>query len=638
MLNLQLERLRALPQQKNETWQAAVFRMPGWVEEKGEPMRPLTALCVSLSTGMVGLAEPDFSAGRSSAQLVRDSLVRLATDKQSGCRPGRLEVRQPEVAAELRPVLADLGIDVVEKPRLEVLDGVRQQMTRHFLEGDDPAALLVPGVTIDHLRAFADAAAEFHNAAPWRYLADEDPISVTSPKPPAGLGWLIVMGSAGQEFGLAFFDSRRAYDRTFEVADPVRELTKRGIWSFTFVPMMELPFGDADAWEEHGLAVPNAGVYPFIGRFESDSEIRRPTPKQWTYVEGLLRALARSTESEMDRGRWTKLVPTLAGDVEYVLTLPELLEPVDAVARRPSGGLPDRRAMERSLVDISRAIAELDSPSLSEINRYLDANFNDKPVVHREPETPLERAQDLVYDAVEARGRRQLQLARKALEICPDCADAYVLLAERTSDRGEARALYAQAVAAGARALGPEPFQNDVGHFWGILETRPYMRARFGLGLCCELDGRADEAAAHFEELLRLNPHDNQGARYRLAVCLTEGNDLDRLEAVLIRHDEDSALWRYLWALWSFRKHGDCDDSRKRLAAAHSENPHVRKYLLGDAPAPRELPAGYEPGKDSEAVCVTTEVIEAWQATPGALDWLAENTTPAKGRKRRKRR
>lgn len=636
MLNLQIERLRTLPQRANETWQAATLRMPVWVEENGEPARPVTAFCVSVSTGSLGTVEPTVSTDRST-QLVRDSIVHLATGKGGGYRPGRLEVRQPEVAAELRPLLAGVGIEVIERPKLEAFEVVRQIVTADILDGEDPAALLVKGVRIDHLRAFADAAAEFHSAEPWRHLTDEDPIAVTSPRPPAGLGWLTVMGAAQREFGLAFFESRRAYDRMFEVDDPARELTKRGVWSFTFVPLINLPFGDADAWEEHGLPLPKAGFYPFFARFEGDAEIKRPNPRQWTYIEGLLRALARSTESDIDRGSWSKVVPTLDGDVEYTLTLPELLEPLDAVARRHPGGFPDRRALERSMVDISRAIADLDSPSISEINRYLDANFNDKTAAHREPQTPLERAQDLVYDAVEARGRRQLQLARKALEVCPDCADAYVLLAERTSNIDEARDLYRQAIAAGARTLGPEIFETEAGRFWGILETRPYMRALFGLGYNCELGGRRDEAVMHYEELLRLNPNDNQGVRYRLAICLAGGDNLDRLETVLTNHDEGSAQWNYLWALWAFRKLGDCAHSRKRLAAAHAANRLIRKYLLGNAPLPGELPGAYEPGKESEAVYVAFEQSTPWNAAPGALEWLAEHTEPPKRTRRRRR-
>ena len=97
-------------------------------------------------------------------------------------------------------------------------------------------------------------------------------------------------------------------------------------------------------------------------------------------------------------------------------------------------------------------------------------------------ETPLSQAQDLMYEAFESHDpKERVELARKALELSPDCADAYVLLAEQTKSRKEALELFEKGVAAGERALGPEAFQDDVGHFWGLLETRPYMRAREGL-------------------------------------------------------------------------------------------------------------------------------------------------------------
>jgi len=51
-----------------------------------------------------------------------------------------------------------------------------------------------------------------------------------------------------------------------------------------------------------------------------------------------------------------------------------------------------------------------------------------------EEKTPLNEAQDLIYDAWEVNdSKRRVALARKALEISPDCADAFVLLAEETA-------------------------------------------------------------------------------------------------------------------------------------------------------------------------------------------------------------
>jgi hypothetical protein len=60
-------------------------------------------------------------------------------------------------------------------------------------------------------------------------------------------------------------------------------------------------------------------------------------------------------------------------------------------------------------------------------------------------------------------------LAGQALELSADCADAYLLLAEEAESRAESLELLEQGVAAGERALGPEPFEEDVGYFWIIV-------------------------------------------------------------------------------------------------------------------------------------------------------------------------
>ena len=58
---------------------------------------------------------------------------------------------------------------------------------------------------------------------------------------------------------------------------------------------------------------------------------------------------------------------------------------------------------------------------------------------------PLDRAEDLIYDAWEAAGPRRAELAREALALWPDCADAYVLLAQAASSLQEARELLERA-------------------------------------------------------------------------------------------------------------------------------------------------------------------------------------------------
>jgi tetratricopeptide (TPR) repeat protein len=200
----------------------------------------------------------------------------------------------------------------------------------------------------------------------------------------------------------------------------------------------------------------------------------------------------------------------------------------------------------------------------------------------------LHEAQDLIYDAWElADPAKRSRLARKALKISADCADAYVLLAEAAITLPGALEFYRQGVEAGERALGKEAFEKNVGHFWGILETRPYMRARAGLAQCLWDRGTHDEALDHWRDLLRLNPNDNQGIRYVLAARLLElGRDRE-LAALLKEHRDDGRAYM-IWtrALFAFRTQGDNSKSRRALADALESNPHVPAYLLGHKPLP----------------------------------------------------
>jgi tetratricopeptide (TPR) repeat protein len=245
-------------------------------------------------------------------------------------------------------------------------------------------------------------------------------------------------------------------------------------------------------------------------------------------------------------------------------------------------------------------------------------------------ETPLSKAQDLMYEAFESHDpMERVGLAKKALELCPDCADAYVLLAEHTKNRKEALDLFEKGVAAGERALGPEAFRDDVGHFWGLIETRPYMRAREGLASTLWTMGRRDEAIGHLQDMLRLNPNDNQGVRDTLAGWLLAEERDEELARLFEQYDEETTHWAYSKALVAFRQHGDTPESRRLLQRARKANQHVPAYLLGQKPLPLERPGWYSPGDRNEAILYAGGALSGWKETPGATAWLkaTEQTT-----------
>jgi len=261
------------------------------------------------------------------------------------------------------------------------------------------------------------------------------------------------------------------------------------------------------------------------------------------------------------------------------------------------GALPDRRAMESYLAAIGA----------------------------RSRDDAIAKAQDVMLRSVgSTTSRSRIALAHKALTISPLCADAYNLLAAEAATPTEERDLYARGLDAGELALGPEGFEEYDGHFWGFLETRPYMRARHGLALALLQLGEEEEAMKHFRAMLKLNPGDNQGIRYLLLGCLLKRDDIAAVKELLAAYeDEWSAYWLYTRALLAFREgHAPEQQAVRLVQDAWSANQHVPAILAGAEPAVTSRSGYITMGGSDEATDYVRDCGPAWRQTPGAVAWL----------------
>lgn len=251
-------------------------------------------------------------------------------------------------------------------------------------------------------------------------------------------------------------------------------------------------------------------------------------------------------------------------------------------------------------------------------------------------DSPRSLASALLHRAFTADDPREAStLARQALEVWPECADAYVLLAEAARGPKESLDFYVKGVEVAARDLGESAFREAVGMFWGLLPTRPYMRARLGLAQVLWVLGRREEAVDHYNELIRLNPNDNQGVRYRLAASLIELGRGEELAGLIRQFDEDgSATWDFSAALLQFRGEGDSPAARALLAAAVKKNKFVSEYLTGRTMLPSRMPDSVGVGDRTEAIDYVAGFLNGWRSTPGAIEWLRRCSQPSKSRTR----
>ena len=639
-VSLDVARYKRLAIRSADTWQGGLFRLPMWIQERDAdpPYRPVGAFWRSVRTGLIWiLIEPQ--PRTANAELALRALLEFGKkhERELLGRPAKIEVPNARFAEELGQLLddRDTAIAVVED-QPEVHEALRELGERDT----DPlprGLLETSGVTVEYVRRFAEAACEFYKGELWEALEPEDLVAVDIPGLDPEMRYLVVTGTSRETRGIMFYRGRDQFERFRR--NPPTSGKKPRMWIVAFDHIDDLPFADVDAWEDLTLPVAAVDAYPRPGLVLPTDSWVRPDARRLAHLEAILRALTATTDDEFDLGEWTRQVDTTEGAVTVRLSLPQLLEQMAGkdVSDAPAdadGRIADLRFQtEQALRRASRAARSADTPE--DAARLVEETLNASAggADGAKQMSTEERAQELAHAAYASRGRRRIQLARQALAMYPDCADAWSALGERAIDLDRARQRYDEAVAAGERALGLDMFTAGAGHFWEAVETRPYMRARFALADCLEAAGAVDEAIEHYRDMLRLDPSDHQAVRRRLLQCLAEQQrDGDAHSLIEQFKDDESPDWKYAAALVAFRREGDSVSSRALRANAVGELAAVVSYLIGERALPTP-PAAFRPYSRDHAVVCASWLIDMWQDTPGACDWLAHERAP-RGRRR----
>ncbi len=240
-------------------------------------------------------------------------------------------------------------------------------------------------------------------------------------------------------------------------------------------------------------------------------------------------------------------------------------------------------------------------------------------------------AQDLVYDAGEcADPEDAFDLLEQAVEIDPTNIDAWLGLMNFAPMESDERIEFLRKlVKTGEANLGKAYFKNNAGYFWGVLETRPYMRARSQLALRLMDAGKIEESTVEHEEMLKLNANDNQGIRYGLMACYLTLQQMEKARRLFKNYKDDreySAVFAWAHVLERFLS-DDRDGALKSLGHAQKQNGHAMAYFLEHRKLPKSMPDSYSMGSREEAIIAWDILKPAWKAHPEAQVWLEKNRT-----------
>lgn len=276
---------------------------------------------------------------------------------------------------------------------------------------------------------------------------------------------------------------------------------------------------------------------------------------------------------------------------------------------------------EQELRKLTKAIEENGIDSEEELEAFMK-DWNNQPRDERPPETKKEQAQNLVDEAWQQPSEKRVRLAKQALKLYPNTSDAYVILAQESQTLPEMKDYYYAGMKVGEKELGPEYFKEDRGYFWGLLETRPYMRAKQGYAECMWALGDFKEAITQYREMLELNPNDNQGIRYGLLTALLETGEYGEAEQLMEQYPEATANMLYNQAFLQYMKNGWTKKTEKLLKKGLERNPHVPAFLLGKKRIPDERPQFIGMGDENEAIDYAQQHSHLWKRNRELLSKL----------------
>lgn len=238
---------------------------------------------------------------------------------------------------------------------------------------------------------------------------------------------------------------------------------------------------------------------------------------------------------------------------------------------------------------------------------------------------------DMAYEADSE--EEALIYAKKALQMDKDFLDAEVMITELTSDDGEELKLeYERLIEKTEVYLRETDILNDdnTGAFWGILETRPYMRLRYSYIKLLLDQGKFRKAMKECEELLILSEGDNMGVRYLLMSLYAFFEDEMNAIRLHKKYGDEASTHMLLPVVALYYKldyYKKAESYLKKLEAVNEYLKEIFCYAetIYDMDLEDVIESGmYRFGSKDEILIAMADSSFLYTTTAGLFPWIAE--------------
>lgn len=242
--------------------------------------------------------------------------------------------------------------------------------------------------------------------------------------------------------------------------------------------------------------------------------------------------------------------------------------------------------------------------------------------------TPLDEAYELLDKAGHAKSEKEaIRLAKQAYKKSSACFDAILFQADLAEPGIKRMKLLEKGLDFEKKRLEEEKFfeEDNIGDFYGLFETRPYIRGLVAKVRYFLEAGKFRQAEGVCKEILRLNKNDNMGVRYLLMAIYAVLEEEDNMLELYKKYPEENLEMLFpLFAL--YYKLGNDKKAKQYLEKVNKSNPYFAKAFDGTLEESDEyVPGYYRMGESSEVFMYFEKYLFLLILMPELREYVMEN-------------
>lgn len=279
---------------------------------------------------------------------------------------------------------------------------------------------------------------------------------------------------------------------------------------------------------------------------------------------------------------------------------------------------------------LKKFLENTDAKNDEELNEALGKFFEQYNEGEIEYEnTPLDNAYELLEEAENAKSIKEAKsLAKKAFATSNACFDAKLFLADLEENSLKSNKILNEGLEFEKKRLEQEGYfdKENIGSFYGIFETRSYIRGLYTKAKNLSEEGKYKKAIEVCKEILKLNENDNTGTRYLLmalyAIIEEEKGMLD-----LYKKYNENCLEMLFPLFVLYYKKEDNSKAKKYLEMINKANKHFIKFFKGTIKLEEDsMPGYYSMGNASEILMYMEQYFFLILTLSNINEYIVENS------------